>query len=120
MATLPTATTHCNTVSAYGRTYAPRVGSHVRLDLNSFGKLLLPGDDPCGSWRGCQFRWPNPINEWAESRAIACNVTITGRTIRNGYIRVRIEWVGDDDPSTFSGGWLQADDRSLVQEVGAA
>lgn len=126
MTTLPTAAASRNTLSVYGRTYAPRVGSHVRLDLQPFGKLLLAGDDPCPGWGGCMFRWPNPVDTWRESRATACNITITGRTIRNGYIRVRIEWIGTElldnhgDPSTYSGGWLQADSRSECLDGGAS
>ena len=94
-----------------GREITPEVGSYVILDSKNIGEQLLPGEDYVDSgFAGCQFRWPNPIQEWRTSRAIAVNVEITGRTIqyRDGgrYVRVRIEWVGDCEPSTFSGGWL--------------
>ena len=44
---------------------------------------------------------------------VAVNVTVTGRTFQRpwGYsgpkaVRVKIEFVGDGEPSTFSGGWM--------------
>jgi hypothetical protein len=43
---------------------------------------------------------------------------ITGRTVKrrmgDEWVRVRIEWVGDCEPSTFCSGWLLVDDRSIV------
>jgi|SRR5215469_6353966 len=81
-------------------------GSRVEHDSGRTEFLL-----PCDDWDKAAFRWPNPIHEWRESHAIACNLKITGRTFqeRNGknfYVRVRFEWVGDGEPSTYSGGWL--------------
>lgn len=66
---------------------------------------LLPSD-----WDRAAFRFPNPIPGWETKHAIACNVTVTGRTFqwRKGafYVKARMEWVGDGEPSTFSEGWI--------------
>ena len=98
------------TIEIYGQTYEIAVGSIVYLDGKNIGEKLLPGDDACGSWQGCDFRYPNPVQGWEVKHAIACNVSITGRTMQivNGSrcVRVKIEWVGDCEPSTFSSGWL--------------
>jgi hypothetical protein len=90
---------------------AAHVGSYVQLDNDRHGEKLLPGDDNvCEGWGGCDFRYPNPIQAWRESRAIACNVHVTGRTYqyRSGSrcVRVKVEWVGDCEPSTYTSGWL--------------
>jgi len=81
------------------------VGSVVELDSGRTEKLLV-----CDDWDRAAFRYPNPIREWAEVHAIACNVTITGRTIqyRNGsyYVRVAMEWPNEDEVSGRSSGWL--------------
>ncbi len=95
----------------YGREVRAKVGSVVELDGKRISEKLLPGDDNvCPGWLGCDFRWPNRHYPDPTRHAIACNVTVTGNTLqrRNGalYARVRIEWVGDCEPSTFSGGWL--------------
>ena len=60
------------------------------------------------SFPGCQFRLPSVGGE------LAINLTRTGKDhyIRNAYgrnqyrNRVKIEWVGDGEPSTFSHGWI--------------
>jgi hypothetical protein len=93
----------------------PKVGSYLipdgpRHHAYAIGELLLPGEDYVDSgFAGCQFRYPNPV--FGASRAIAINLEITGRTIqyRDGgrYVRVKIEWVGDCEPSTFTRGWLR-------------
>jgi hypothetical protein len=87
------------------------VNSYVQLDGGRLGDKLLVGDDFVDEgFAGCDFRYPNPVREWRESRAIACNVHVTGRTFqfKSGYrvVRVKVEWVGDCEPSTFTSGWL--------------
>ena len=105
-------------VGRYGeKTVRARVGSVVALETENgkvkIGEKLLPGDDfTCSGWEGCDFRYPNPIAGWEESRAIACNVHITGRIGQtrgawdSEWVRVKIEWVQDCEPNTFSSGWL--------------
>jgi len=102
-------------VEIHGELIRAAVGSALRLDGRPFCEILLAGDpEPIGDgWPGCDFRYPNPIPEWRESRAIACNVTVTGRKVhwRGGcrWVRCRVEWVGDCEPSTYGGGWLAVD-----------
>ena len=83
------------------------IGSVIMLDTGRVEQLL-----DCDDWDRADFRFPNPVQGWEVSHAIACNVHITGRTIKfnastgDFHVRVQIEWVRDDEPSTFSGGWM--------------
>lgn len=85
----------------------PQVGSFVRLDGRTFGENLLPCDD----WDKAEFRWPNPIREWRESRAIAINVEVTGRVIQwkdgGGWLRVKVTFVGDGEPDQIVRGYMR-------------
>jgi hypothetical protein len=100
----------------YGVERLAQLGSVVHLDGHRLAERLLAGDPlPIGEgWPGCDFRYPNPISACRESRAIACNVHVTGRTLRfragGLWVRVSIEWVGDCEPSTYAGGWLRVRD----------
>lgn len=81
---------------------------------------LLPSD-----WEQAAFRWPHPMHDWRESRAIAINVEITGRTfqVRSGgnyWVKARVEWVGDGEPSTFSEAWLRVEPWNLPRVEEAA
>lgn len=101
-----------------GRPFAEQFGTEVEVNVGSVIELdsgrveqLLAGDDYVDSgFAGCDFRYPNPVLGWETKHAIAVNVEITGRTsqYRKGarWARVRIEWVGDCEASTFSGGWV--------------
>lgn len=81
----------------------------LKLDGKTVSEALFP----CTDWDKAEFRYPNPIPAWRKSRATACNVKITGRVpqLLTGawWLRARIEWVGDGEPSTFSGGWVLCD-----------
>lgn len=111
---LTTNTTDKTVTLKNGWEMTPRVGSYIRLGDTigeaRMGDALLPGDEPCGSWAGCEFRWPSPVFGWREKHAIACNVTITGRALTRWggdlWVRVKVEWVGDGEPSTETRGWL--------------
>lgn len=90
---------------------APEVGSLVLLDGKQFGERLLPGEDYVDEgFKGCQFRYPNPVRGWEKSYAIAINVSVVGRTIQykagQRWVRVLVEWVGDCEASTFSRGMM--------------
>ena len=65
---------------------------------------------PCTDWDKAEFRYPNPIKDWKESRAIACNVKITGEQIvpRLGgfYKRGMVTWVGDGEPDSHCKCWI--------------
>jgi hypothetical protein len=83
------------------------VGSRIQIGDNRTNvKTILP----CNDWDRAMFRWPNPIQGWEEKHAIAMNVEITGRTFvyRSGsyLVKLRITWVGDGEPDTFTDGWL--------------
>lgn len=86
----------------------PAVGDRIILDGKSISERLLPGDNFSDSgYPGCEFRYPRFCKIIP---SLAINIKITGRKIiwRQGenMVRIRIEWVGDCEPSTFSGGWL--------------
>ena len=73
---------------------------------------LIEGDTwHDSSFPGCRFRVP------MHDYNIAVNVTITGKTPtkRNGVIwyRCKIEFVGDGEPSTFTGGWIRLFDNEV-------
>jgi hypothetical protein len=62
----------------------------------------------CDWWDKADFAWDvfarGPIKE------VAVNVYVTGRTVqwKSGcqLIRVKVEFVGDGEPSTFANGWM--------------
>lgn len=91
----------------------PEVGDVVIIDGKTISERLLPGDpEPFGDgWPGCDFRYP------LHACDIAVNIHVTGRTVQfnkngnyGGWVRVKVEWVGDCEPSTFTGGWLRVDE----------
>lgn len=105
------------------RLVRPAVDAVVAKDTDRgfvIERLLVGDPEPIGrGWPGCDFRWPNPVPAWREKHAIACNVHVSGRKARWGadlglghgwWVRVKIEWVGDCEASTFCGGYLRIDD----------
>lgn len=96
-------------------TVGAKVGTYVILDGRQVGECLLPCDD----WDDADFRWPNPIPEWRTSRAIACNVHVTGRTVQyrmgSFWVRCTVEWVGDGEPNTSCKGWIFFDNRAALE-----
>ena len=90
----------------YGREVEPAVDSYVVPELWTFGGRLRPSD-----WDKAKFYLPT--NSGGPIKELAVNVTVTGRTLqrRQGslYARCQIEFVGDGEPSTFTGGWLLVD-----------
>lgn len=91
----------------YGREIHVKIGSYVRPDGWTYGAHLVDSE-----WNMAQFYLPTNSN--GPVKSLAVNVTITGRTLRrkddNDCIRVKIEFVGDGEPSTFTKGWLKVDD----------
>lgn len=87
----------------------PKIGDHVQPDQWPIGQNLLPGDEATETWPGCQFRLPSKDGD------LAVNIKVTGRKhFLVGYFsehgmlyrqRIKIEFVGDGEPSTFTGGW---------------
>ena len=90
-------------------THPPALGSYVVLDGKTIGEKLLEGDKfSDAGYPGCEFRYP--VQSDGPIKSVAVNVKVTGRKeiYKNGamWVRVMIEWVGDCEPSTFSGGWM--------------
>lgn len=87
----------------YGREVEPKVGSYLVPEQWRFGNRLKPS-----SWDKAQFYLPT--NSGGPVKEVAVNVTVTGRTLQRRtdslYVRCKIEFVGDGEPSTFTGGWL--------------
>jgi hypothetical protein len=97
-----------------GSTWTFGNGSFIKPDGHRVGECLQQGDDPVDSgYRGSDYRYPGTVN-------VAVNVKVTGRTVqwRDGasFVRCQIEWVGDCEPSTFSGGWVKVD-RTWAEEA---
>lgn len=87
----------------------PKVGDVIRLD-GKISERLLQGDEYVDSgYAGCQFRYP--LSNGGPIKSVAINIEITGRTWQryNGafWVRAKIEFVGDCEPSTFGKGWIK-------------
>jgi len=82
------------------------VGSYIWPDgWDGYGSRL--GD--CDWWDKADFFVTGRHNTTA-----AVNITVTGRTFQRPWgfngpkaVRVRIEFVGDGEPSSFSGAWMK-------------
>jgi hypothetical protein len=92
----------------YGNEVAAAVGTHVWVAEKPIGENLMPGSDfSDSSFPGCDFYFPvgGPIKQ------VACNIHVTGKTLqwKHGVlcVKVKIEWVGDGEPSTFCPGWMK-------------
>jgi hypothetical protein len=91
--------------------YIPKVGDYIKPDGWKIGEKLLTDDGyKDSSFPGCQFRLP------AHDYRLAVNIKVTGkaywtRTYSGPSFksRVRIEFVGDGEPSSFCGGYIYHD-----------
>ncbi len=90
--------------------HTPKVGDYLVPDRWGWiGNKLTESDGfKDSSFPGCQFRISATANP---EYSLAINLTVTGKPhygdiYEQRKIRVKIEWVGDGEPSTFSGGWL--------------
>ena len=85
----------------------PRVGSVIREDgaRLPYRRLEAGSDYVDSGFPGCAFYMPIALGQ------VAVNITVTGRTLqyRDGgaWVRIRIEYVGDCEPSTYGAGWLR-------------
>ena len=97
-------------------------GSRIVLDTESGAKFFnLEADTDSytdSGWPGCDFRFDVGI------ASVAVNVHVTGRKERYGHtcqikgyggltgiwVRVRVEFVGDCEPSSFCNGYLRLRD----------
>jgi hypothetical protein len=90
----------------------PAIGDYLLPDTDrkyKIGNLLTAGDEATtdGGFPGCTFRY-----ETAAGHLCAVNIKVTGKPYfmsgcaNRTRSRCKIEWVGDCEPSTFSGGWI--------------
>jgi len=92
--------------------YSPKVGDSVQPDEWSCFSTLVKGDSYSDNdFPGCDFRLPSNCSIGYQ---LAVNVKTTGlphATHMYGRYksRCRVEFVGDGEPSTFSGGWIYHD-----------
>ena len=89
----------------------PTIGDYVTPDYWPIGECLKASDGwKDASFPGCQFRLPCGTHLGYE---LAVNIKVTGKP---HYIlsyggsrcrsRIKIEFVGDGEPSEYTGGWL--------------
>lgn len=90
-------------VTIYGSEIEVKVGSVIKPDEWRFPEKLVASD-----WDAAQFRIP--CTNGGPIKLLAVNVKITGRTWQRReceyWVKVQIEFVGDGEPSTYSGGWM--------------
>lgn len=100
-----------SSVTFYGKVFTVQVGSEIYVDGWEPAPMLLQASE----WDGAQFYLPTFSGlRGGPIKTIACNVTITGRTPQTPFgkggadcVRVKIEFVGDGEPSTFVSGWMR-------------
>ena len=97
----------------YDITVTPSIGGLIRHDDRDYSRLLEGDDFVDSGYGGSQFRVPTGFSHCP---SVPLNITITGRTIQRerwggAWVRIKIEWVNDCEPNTFTGGWLQTTDR---------
>lgn len=91
--------------------YTPQIQDFVTPDEWGIGGLLLEGDVSAGLYSGPQFRLESG---WYVNMSYAINITVTGKPRprkgiyswqKNAFSsRIKIEFIGDGEPPTFSGG----------------
>jgi hypothetical protein len=78
-----------------------------KLEGRSVSERLLPSD-----WDAAAFRYP--AASLGPDGSVAVNVELTGRTLQRRpysddlWIKARVEFVGDGEPSRFASAWLLA------------
>ena len=87
-----------------------KVNDFLKPDGWNYGELLEKSDGfSDGGFPGCQYR----VSRQRGDYNLAVNVMVTGkRHFHSGSFRSRckVEFVGDCEPSTFSGGWVYYND----------
>ena len=89
-------------------THTAKKGDFVHPDFWGTGQHLIDGDSFIDdSFPGCQFRLKT--NSDGPVKSLAVNIRVTGgdHWHQASYrSRCKIEFVGDGEPSTFTGGWI--------------
>ena len=89
--------------------------TYIEPDRWNTGEKLKESDGYSdSSFPGCQYRIPAGFDGVEHRYQLAVNISISGRKSHQlDYgrykTRVKIEWVGDGEPSTFSRGWVYTD-----------
>ena len=96
----------CTKALIYGNEVEVKLDSYIVPDGWTFGGIVIASD-----WDKADFCLTKSASYAGDPiESLAVNVTITGSTWqrRQGdyWIRVKIEFVGDGEPSVFSGGWM--------------
>ena len=91
-------------VVIYGEEIEVGVGSIIKPDGWRFAQTLEPS-----RWDAAQFCLPT--SKLAGITHLSVNITVTGRTYQRReddyWVRVKIEFVGDCEPSIFHSGWMK-------------
>ena len=79
----------------------PKVGRYIKPDQWKTGECLIPSD-----WDKAQFRIPAGHGMYE----LAVNIAVTGHSMKrvNGgwAVRVKVTFVGDDEPDQTTGAWM--------------
>lgn len=105
---------HSKGAAIWGREIMPQVDGLIRFESPrqnpNIWERLLPCEvqQPIGEgWPGADFR----LTSHNTGLELAVNIVVTGRTFqRYGgelWVRVRVEFVGDCEPSTFVSAWMK-------------
>ncbi len=89
--------------------HTPAIGDFVKPDQWHIGSCITEGDNPVDNdYHGSQFRI-DTNNGYIPSLPV--NITVTGHPQYDQYYkkhksRIKIEFVHDGEPNTFSGGFI--------------
>ena len=96
--------------------HTPQAGDYLAPDSWPTGEKLLAPDQWDTDKAFCQFRIHCEALAMVGAGPLALNVKVTGKPhyIYEGWgakyrSRVKVEFPHDDDPSTFTGGWIYHD-----------
>ena len=98
-----------------GNEVEAKVGSRIAIETEHSGTIYFELAEGCeyvdAGFAGCQFYAVRM--HVCHPYQFAANIEITGRTIQTvsglRAVKIRIESVGDCEPSTFCAGWLLVD-----------
>jgi hypothetical protein len=93
------------------RVVVAKAGDWIKHPCGRMGKLMA------SDWDMADFRWP--LQADGESRAV--NIEITGRTFQRNRrantstVKVRIEYVGDGEPSVYVDGLMYVSSQQFPE-----
>jgi len=99
-------------VQIYMDKHIPTAGNYFEPDGNSLGEVITAPYEWDIENDFCQFRYA-PYNVAILGWNLAVNVKVTGKPHALGdrryKSRCKMEFIDEDGPSTFAGGWLYHD-----------